>query len=78
MCESGGNASSTNTNYSEDGHAWSVDVGFWQINDYYWKAYMARRGLDIYLSEDNLEAGFIIAKTAGLGQWKASEKCWKD
>jgi len=65
-----------NINYTKSGVAWSVDVGWWQINDYYHKKTAIKRGLNIYNEWDNLEYGFWLLKTQGTPPWSASKKCW--
>lgn len=62
-------ALNTNTNLTKD-HS------YWQINNYYWKDDMLKRGLDITNPDDNLEAGFIILSEKGTQPWSASKKCW--
>lgn len=65
-----------NKNIDKDGKVWSVDVGLWQINNYYHEANAIKMGLDIYDDYGNLEYGFILLSTQGVKPWKASQRCW--
>lgn len=65
-----------NKNYDKNGNVWSEDVGWWQINNYYHQASALRIGYDIYNEWDNLEYGFILLKSQGIGPWSASQHCW--
>jgi hypothetical protein len=66
-----------NENLDELGNVWSIDVGYWQINDYWHEETAKKLGFDIYDEWDNLEYGFYLFKNYGTKPWKASEKCWK-
>ena len=63
-------------NYTASGTLWSIDVGRWQINDYYHAAAAKKLGLDIYDDYDNIEYGFYLLKTQGTAPWSASRYCW--
>ena len=65
-----------NINYDKKGVAWSEDVGWWQLNDYYHKQTALKKGLDIYNEWDNLEYGFWLLSTSGTSPWNASKYCW--
>lgn len=66
----------TNVNYTVDGYAWSVDIGPWQINDYYHQATMQSMQLNINDVYDNIEYGFYLMSTQGTQPWSASQYCW--
>lgn len=53
-----------------------VDIGYWQLNSYYWEVPMAERGWDIYNPEHNLEAGFWLYSVQGSDPWNWSAHCW--
>jgi hypothetical protein len=53
-----------------------IDVGYWQLNTYFWEVEMRNRGWNIYDKWDNLEAGFWLVSVSGLKPWKWSEPCW--
>lgn len=74
-CESGFVKDALNIN-KRDGVAWSEDIGWWQINDYYHKGMMDSMGLDIYDPQDNLEYGFMLLNSKGTKPWQASKFCW--
>ena len=74
-CESGGKPYAKNVNY-QDGIAWSTDIGYWQINDYFHEESLKKLGFDIHNPSDNLEAGFFLLSTQGANLWSAGSKCW--
>jgi len=55
-----------------------VDVGLFQFNTHYWQTYMAERGLDIYDTEDNIEAGMWLLSVEGSAPWIWSRPCWSN
>ena len=55
-----------------------VDVGLFQFNTHYWQSYMAEKGLDIYKTEDNIEAGMWLLSVEGSAPWKWSKPCWSN
>lgn len=65
-----------NKNLDKNGNVWSVDVGWWQINDFYHESSAKKIGLDIHNEYDNLEYGFILLSTQGTKPWSASKSCW--
>ena len=71
FCESSMNEDARHYNKNK-----TVDVGIWQINNYYWEDYLKDRGLDIYNHEDNLSAGFYLLDTYGTSLWNWSKHCW--
>lgn len=77
-CES--TASSTRVGVNIDkktGKAWSYDIGFWQINNYFHEKEAKDAGFDIYDPQQNLEYGFIMLKKDGAKRhWSASSSCW--
>lgn len=76
-CESQYRKGNTHENKRDDGTVWSVDWGYWQINDYWNLAEATRRGYDIrYNWQDNLEFGFIMLRDQGTSPWNASKYCW--
>lgn len=65
-----------NENKNKKGEVWSRDWSFWQINDFYFKEELLKKGWDITKEKDNLEAGFYLLKTYGTSLWSASQKNW--
>ncbi len=65
-----------NQNKDSNGNVWSIDVGRWQINNYFHEKDALKLGYNIYNEWDNLEYGFIIMKSQGTNPWKASKFCW--
>lgn len=53
------------------------DIGYWQLNSYYWEEEMLRLGWDIYNPDDNLEAGFWLYSKQGAQPWSWSAHCHK-
>ena len=70
-CESGGKPYAKG--YNKNG---TVDYSYWQINNYWWEKELARKGWDIKVPEQNLEAGFYLISTYGVKLWSASAHCW--
>lgn len=83
-CESGGGAknpplaNALRLNKRKNGTVWSTDIGYWQINDYYWGSFFKKMGLDIHNPDDNLRAGFWILQHDGTQPWLWSKKCWQN
>lgn len=76
-CESQYKKGNTHENLRDDGTVWSVDWGYWQINDYWNLKEATRQGYDIrYNWQDNLEFGFKMLKAQGTSPWNASKYCW--
>ena len=73
-CESRNNPNARYKNL-RNGKLWSTDVGYWQLNDYYWGDFFLKKGLDIHIPEQNLEAGFILLREKGPQPWYPSNKC---
>ena len=65
-----------NHNVDKNGNIWSIDVGPWQINNYYHEVAAHKLGLDIYDLDENLRYGFILLSTQGTKPWLASRYCW--
>ena len=65
-----------NENKRDDGSVWSLDIGRWQINDYWHEETMQSMGMDIYDDYDNIEYGFQLLANEGVKHWKASRHCW--
>lgn len=82
-CETMGSATATpdptkyRLNRRKDGSVWSTDLGYWQINDYYWDSFFKKMGLDIHKPQDNLRAGFWIFQHNGTQPWVWSKHCWQ-
>lgn len=74
-CESRIKPFAVNHNKTKDGVIWSTDVGYWQLNDYYWEEYLLNLGWDIHDPIQNLEAGFYIMSVYGKDPWVASNNC---
>ena len=53
------------------------DIGYWQINTYYWEQEAFKSGFNIYNSDDNLVFGFILFSKYGSSPWMASSACWQ-
>lgn len=70
-CESGYRPEARNTKAKV-----GVDIGYWQLNSYYWEEEMLSRGWDIYNPVDNLEAGFWLLAQQGSTPWNWSKHCW--
>ena len=75
-CESANNPLAINKNKDSGGEVWSLDIGYFQINNYFHQKTMEKLGLDIENQWDNLEYGFILIDKNGFRDWKASQKCW--
>lgn len=52
------------------------DIGYFQLNSYFWKDTMLDMGWNIYNPLDNLEAGFWLLSKQGSSPWIWSEHCW--
>ena len=74
-CESELYGTAMNQNKRADGSVWSVDVGHWQINDYYHQETALAMGLDIYEELDNIKYGFWLYSQEGATPWSASNHC---
>lgn len=74
-CESRISPDAVNHNRREDGTVWSSDWGYWQFNDYYWEKRLKELGWDMYIPEQNLEAGFYVLSVEGRKPWVASNNC---
>lgn len=66
-----------NENKRDDGSVWSLDIGRWQINDYWHQETMKSMGWDIYDDHDNVSYGFYLLNKEGTRHWNASKHCWK-
>jgi soluble lytic murein transglycosylase-like protein len=76
-CESKNDPSAVRKNRTKDGEIWSEDIGYFQINSYYWRTKMKSMGWDLDNPRDNLEVGFWILKNYGSVPWNWSKSCWK-
>ena len=74
-CESENKADAVNYN-KINGEVWSIDYGYWQLNDYYHEEAAKEMGLDIKVPADNLEYGRWLLKKEGVKPWEASRYCW--
>lgn len=52
------------------------DHGFFQFVYRFWGKELAGKGWDIYVPEDNLEAGFWVLSEYGTWPWRHSQHCW--
>lgn len=76
-CESQYKKGNTHENLDKDGNVWSIDWGYWQINDYWHLKDATKQGYDIrYNWQHNLEFGFKLMKQQGTRPWSASKHCW--
>lgn len=53
-----------------------VDIGYFQLNSYYWEGHMRKLGWNIYNPVQNLEAGFWLLSKQGSQPWVWSKHCW--
>jgi hypothetical protein len=65
-----------NINRHKDGTL-SVDIGKWQLNEFYWEKQARALGYDIYLPEGNEKMAMWIYENKGTQEWSATEKCWR-
>lgn len=70
-CESGGDKNAFHRNKNG-----SVDYSYFQINEMWAKKFLNEYGLNIYIPDQNLEAGFILYALDGNKDWDASRYCW--
>ena len=54
----------------------SLDVGIFQLNEYYHLAESKSRGYDIYTTEGNIEYAMHLLETQGTEPWNWSKPCW--
>jgi len=54
----------------------SIDVGYYQINLYYWGDKATEKGLDLFDEEDNKKMGEWIFQNYGSEPWNSSGKNW--
>lgn len=54
----------------------SIDIGYYQINLYYWGDEASAKGLNLFDAEDNKEMGRWIFKNYGSEPWGSSSKNW--
>jgi hypothetical protein len=55
----------------------SVDVGYYQINLYYWGDKATERGLNLFNEQDNKTMGEWIFQNYGSEPWNSSGENWK-
>jgi hypothetical protein len=53
-----------------------LDVGIFQINEYYHAETAKKLGIDIYTAEGNIAYGKYLYKKNGTKDWYASSPCW--
>jgi hypothetical protein len=54
----------------------TVDIGRYQINNYYWGAKATELGLNLWEEEDNYKMAVWIFKNKGTEPWDSSSKNW--
>lgn len=54
----------------------TVDIGKYQINEYYWGKKASELGLDLTKEKDNKAMAEWIYKNKGTTDWSSSQKCW--
>ena len=54
----------------------TVDIGYYQINEFYWGAKASELGLDLTKEKDNKKMGEWIYANVGTEPWSASRPCW--
>jgi hypothetical protein len=54
----------------------TVDIGYLQINSYYWGEKATELGYNLWVEEDNKAMGDWIYQNKGTGPWSSSAKCW--
>jgi soluble lytic murein transglycosylase-like protein len=70
-CESGNKPQAKRYNTND-----TIDYSYWQINNYWWEKELAKKGWDIKIPEQNLEAGFYLLSNYGSKLWNWSKHCW--
>ncbi len=76
-CESGNRHYDSNGQILVKGNVnKTVDVGRFQINNYYWGAKAKELGLDITREEDNRKMAEWIYENKGTEPWSSSKPCW--
>ena len=56
-----------------------LDVGKYQINEYWWLEDAKQMGFDIYIEKGNEQmARYILLEAQGIEAWSASRKCLAD
>ena len=54
----------------------TVDIGRYQINNYYWGAKATEQGLSLFIEKDNEKMALWIFKNYGSEPWESSSKKW--
>ena len=54
----------------------TVDIGYLQINSYYWGEKATELGYNLWIEEDNKKMGDWIYQNKGTEPWSSSKKCW--
>lgn len=54
----------------------TVDIGRYQINNYYWGAKATEQGLNLWDEKDNYKMALWIYKNYGTEPWESSSKNW--
>lgn len=54
----------------------SIDVGKYQVNEYYWGKKASELGYDLTKEGDNKAMAEWIYLNKGTTDWSASQKCW--
>lgn len=72
--------------YTEDGEVLvgrmnkpelGVDIGKFQINEYFHKERAEEMGLNLYNEHDNEQYALMLYKESGNSPWEASRSCWQ-
>lgn len=54
----------------------TVDIGYLQINSYYWGAKATELGYNLWIEADNKAMGEWIYQNKGTEPWSSSKPCW--
>lgn len=82
-CESGNGTPGSASHFDKNGQVLmvgnkngTVDVGKWQINEYYWGDKATELGYDLTIEEENKKMAEWIYAHKGTSDWDLSKKCW--
>lgn len=73
------------THYSSDGEVllgrlndpqYGVDIGKYQVNEYFHGKRAKELGLDLYNEQDNETYALTLYEESGTQPWSASQNCW--
>ncbi len=54
----------------------TIDVGKYQVNEFYWGSKATELGYNIFSEQGNTDMANWIYANKGTGDWSASSKCW--